>query len=296
MRTKGFEKHYFIMLMPGLIWLILFSVVPMFGIVIAFQDYHPVRGIFGSEWVGLEHFIYMFTLNETKSIFLNTIFIAVMKIIGHLIIPLLFALMLNEVRMALFKRTVQTVVYLPHFLSWVILGGILLDIFAYRGPINQLLQWFGVEPILFFGRADLFPYLVVASDVWKEFGFNTIIYLAALTGIHPSLYEAAAMDGASRLRRLWHITLPGVRTTAVLLAVLSLGNVLNAGFDQIFNLYNPLVYSTGDIIDTWVYRAGLLNLQYELATAVGLLKSVVGFILISLSYYLAYRLTNYRIF
>lgn len=296
MRTKGFEKHYFIMLMPGLIWLILFSVVPMFGIVIAFQDYHPVRGIFGSEWVGLEHFVYMFTLNETKSIFLNTIFIAVMKIIGHLIIPLLFALMLNEVRMALFKRTVQTVVYLPHFLSWVILGGILLDIFAYRGPINQLLQWFGVEPILFFGRADLFPYLVVASDVWKEFGFNTIIYLAALTGIHPSLYEAAAMDGASRLRRLWHITLPGVRTTAVLLAVLSLGNVLNAGFDQIFNLYNPLVYSTGDIIDTWVYRAGLLNLQYELATAVGLLKSVVGFILISLSYYLAYRLTNYRIF
>lgn len=296
MRTKGFEKHYFIMLMPGLIWLILFSVVPMFGIVIAFQDYHPVRGIFGSEWVGLEHFIYMFTLNETKSIFLNTIFIAVMKIIGHLIIPLLFALMLNEVRMALFKRTVQTVVYLPHFLSWVILGGILLDIFAYRGPINQLLQWFGVEPILFFGRADLFPYLVVASDVWKEFGFNTIIYLAALTGIHPSLYEAAAMDGASRLRRLWHITLPGVRTTAVLLAMLSLGNVLNAGFDQIFNLYNPLVYSTGDIIDTWVYRAGLLNLQYELATAVGLLKSVVGFILISLSYYLAYRLTNYRIF
>ncbi len=296
MRTKGFEKHYFIMLMPGLIWLILFSVVPMFGIVIAFQDYHPVRGIFGSEWVGLEHFIYMFTLNETKSIFLNTIFIAVMKIIGHLIIPLLFALMLNEVRVALFKRTVQTVVYLPHFLSWVILGGILLDIFAYRGPINQLLQWFGVEPILFFGRADLFPYLVVASDVWKEFGFNTIIYLAALTGIHPSLYEAAAMDGASRLRRLWHITLPGVRTTAVLLAVLSLGNVLNAGFDQIFNLYNPLVYSTGDIIDTWVYRAGLLNLQYELATAVGLLKSVVGFILISLSYYLAYRLTNYRIF
>ena len=296
MRSRGFAKHYYVMLAPGFIWLILFSVVPMFGIVIAFQDYHPVRGIFGSDWVGLEHFIYMFTLNETKSIFFNTIFIAVMKIIGHLIIPLGFALMLNEVRIALFKRTVQTIVYLPHFLSWVILSGILLDIFAYRGPINQLLQWFGAEPILFFARADLFPYLVVASDVWKEFGFNTIIYLAALTGINPSLYEAAAMDGASRVRRLWHITLPGVRTTAVLLAVLSLGNVLNAGFDQIFNLYNPLVYSTGDIIDTWVYRAGLLNLQYELATAVGLLKSVVGCILISLSYYLAYRFTNYRIF
>lgn len=296
MRSKGFAKHYYIMLLPGLIWLFVFSIVPMFGIMIAFQDFNPVRGVFGSEWVGLETFEYMFTLNDTMDIFFNTIFIAVMKIIGNLIVPLVFALMLNELRLMVLKRTIQTIVYLPHFLSWVILGGILLDIFAYRGPVNQLLGFFGVEPILFFGRPELFPFLVVGSDVWKEFGFNTIIYLAALTGINPNLYEAAGMDGASRLRRLWHVTLPGIRTTAVLLAVLSLGNVLNAGFDQIFNLYNPLVYSTGDIIDTWVYRTGLLNLQYELATAVGLLKSVAGFILISLSYYLAYRFTNYRIF
>ena len=149
---------------------------------------------------------------------------------------------------------------------------------------------------MFFADSQLFPFLVVGSDVWKEFGFGTIIYLAALTGINPALYEAANIDGAGRWRSLWHITLPGIRTTAVLLTVLSLGNVLNAGFDQIFNLYNPLVYSTGDIIDTWVYRTGLLNLQYELATAVGLLKSVVGFLLISVSYYLAYRFVNYRIF
>jgi putative aldouronate transport system permease protein len=149
---------------------------------------------------------------------------------------------------------------------------------------------------LFFGRADLFTYLVVGSDIWKEFGFNTIIYLAALTGISPALYEAAGIDGASRSRLLWHVTLPGIRTVAILLAVLSLGNIMNAGFDQIFNLYNPLVYSTGDIIDTWVYRTGLLNLQFELATAVGLLKSFAGLILISLSYFLAYKFTNYRIF
>lgn len=155
---------------------------------------------------------------------------------------------------------------------------------------------FGFQPKLFFADSQLFPFLVVGSDVWKEFGFGTIIYLAALTGINPALYEAANIDGAGRWRSLWHITLPGIRTTAVLLTVLSLGNVLNAGFDQIFNLYNPLVYSTGDIIDTWVYRTGLLNLQYELATAVGLLKSVVGFLLISVSYYLAYRFVNYRIF
>ncbi|MCK0473200.1 sugar ABC transporter permease [Halalkalibacter sp. APA_J-10(15)] len=296
MRNKSFAKDYYIMLLPGVIWIVFFSIVPMFGIFIAFQNYNPVQGVLGSEFVGLDVFRYMFQLNDTMRIFFNTIYIAVMKIIGNLIVPLVFALMLNEIRYMGLKRTIQTIVYLPHFLSWVILGGVLLDIFAFAGPVNQLLALFGQEPILFFGRADLFPYLVVGSDVWKEFGFNTIIYLAALTGINPALYEAAGIDGASRWRKLWHVTLPGIRTTAVLLAVLSLGNVLNAGFDQIFNLYNPLVYSTGDIIDTWVYRAGLLNLQFELATAVGLLKSVVGFLLITISYYLAYRFTKYRIF
>ncbi|GAB2553951.1 ABC transporter permease [Gracilibacillus alcaliphilus] len=296
MRSKGFAKHYYMMLAPGFIWLFFFSIVPMFGIIIAFQNFNPGQGILGSEFVGLETFRYMFELNDTMNVFFNTIYIAVMKIIGNLIIPLIFALMLNEVRYTIFKRSIQTIVYLPHFLSWVILGGVLLDIFAFQGPVNQLLGMFGINPILFFGTPELFPFLVAGSDVWKEFGFNTIIYLAALTGINPALYEAAGIDGASRWRMLWHVTLPGIRTTAVLLAVLSLGNVLNAGFDQIFNLYNPLVYSTGDIIDTWVYRAGLLNLQYELATAVGLLKSVAGFILISLSYYLAYKFTNYRIF
>lgn len=296
MKSVGFSKHYYLMLLPGFVWLILFNIVPLFGILIAFQDYNPGKGVFGSEFVGLETFQYMFQLNDTMNVFFNTIFIAVMKIIGNLIVPLVFALMLNEVRYMGLKRSIQTIVYLPHFLSWVILGGVMLDIFSFSGPVNQLLGVFGIDPILFFGRADLFPFLVVGSDVWKEFGFNTIIYLAALTGINPALYEAAGIDGASRMRMLWHVTLPGIRTTAILLAVLSLGNVLNAGFDQIFNLYNPLVYSTGDIIDTWVYRAGLLNLQYELATAVGLLKSVAGFILISVSYYLAYRFTNYRIF
>lgn len=296
MKTKGFAKHYYLMLLPGYLWLIIFSIIPMFGIIIAFQQFNPGKGIFGSEFAGLTHFEYMFTLNDTREVFFNTLFIAMMKIIANLIVPLVFALMLNELRLLIMKRWVQTIVYLPHFLSWVILGGIVLDLFSYRGPINQMGGLFGFEPVIFFANASLFPYLVVGSDVWKEFGFNTIIYLAALTGISPALYEAAGIDGASRWRSLWHITLPGIRTTAVLLTVLSLGNVLNAGFDQIFNLYNPLVYSTGDIIDTWVYRTGLLNLQYELATAVGLLKSLVGFMLISISYYLAYKFINYRIF
>jgi len=295
-RGGGYAKHYYIMLLPGLAWLVMFSIVPLFGIAIAFQDFNPVRGIMHSDWVGLENFQYMFELRDSRTIFVNTISIAVMKILGNLFVPLVFALLLNELRIAVMKRWIQTIVYLPHFLSWVILGGIVLDIFSYGGPVNQIISAFGGEPTLFFGRAELFPILVVASDIWKEFGFNTIIYLAALTGINPALYEAAGIDGASRLRCLWHVTLPGIRTTAVLLAILSMGNVLNAGFDQIFNLYNPLVYSTGDIIDTWVYRTGLLEMQYELATAVGLLKSVIGFVLISVSYYIAYRFANYRIF
>jgi putative aldouronate transport system permease protein len=297
MRNKGFAKHYYFMLLPGYVWLFFFHIVPMFGIVIAFQNFNPGQGIWRSEWVGLDNFEYMFVLSDSKTIFFNTILIAVMKIAANLVVPVFFALMLNELRLAIFKRWVQTVVYLPHFLSWVIVGGIMLDLFAYSGPVNQLLSGlFGIEPKLFFAMPDLFPFLVVGSDVWKEFGFGTIIYLAALTGINASLYEAAALDGASRLQRLWHVTLPGISVTCVLLLILSLGNVLNAGFDQIFNLYNPLVYSTGDIIDTWVYRSGLLGMQYGLATAVGLLKSVVGFILIAVSYYLANRFTNYRIF
>lgn len=296
MRMKGFAKHYYLMLIPGFLWLFVFSIVPMFGIVISFQYFNPGKGILGSDWAGLEHFKYMLLLKDTQEVFMNTLVIASMKIVANLIAPLLFVLMLNELRLMILRRWIQTIVYLPHFLSWVILGGIVLDLFSYNGPVNQLSALFGFQPKLFFADSQLFPFLVVGSDVWKEFGFGTIIYLAALTGINPALYEAANIDGAGRWRSLWHITLPGIRTTAVLLTVLSLGNVLNAGFDQIFNLYNPLVYSTGDIIDTWVYRTGLLNLQYELATAVGLLKSVVGFLLISVSYYLAYRFVNYRIF
>lgn len=296
MLNKGFNKHYYIMLVPGLLWLLLFNLLPMYGILMAFKDFNPGIGLLKSDWLGLEHFRYMFELDDSRQIFQNTISIALMKMIGNLIVPLVFALMLNEVKNRLFSRSVQTIVYLPHFLSWVIVAGIMLDIFSLTGPVNQILSVFDVEPILFFANADIFPGLVVASDIWKEFGFAAIIFFAALTSINPEMYEAAAIDGASQFKRLTSITLPSILPVAVLLGTLSLGNILNAGFDQIFNLYNPTVYSTGDIIDTWVYRAGLLDMQYGLATAVGLLKSVVGLFLISVSYGLAYRFANYRIF
>jgi len=284
------------MLMPGILLLIAFSTVPMAGILIAFQDFAPARGIFRSEWVGLDHFEYMSQLPESRTIFYNTVFLASMKIVANLIVPLVFSLMLNEMRLRLLKRSIQTIVYLPHFLSWVILAGIISNIFSYTGLANQLLAPLGIEPIMYMASNAWFPAILVGSDVWKDFGFNTIVYLAALTSINPSLYEAAAIDGADRYRRLLHVTLPGMKSVIVLLATLSLGNILNAGFDQIFNLYNPLVYDSSDIIDTWVYRVGLLGAQYGLATAVGLLKSVAAFILIICSYALASKFANYRIF
>lgn len=296
MYNKKFLKHYYLMMAPGYIWLILFSIVPMFGIVIAFQDFNPGLGMLKSEWIGLENFRYMFTMPDIKQVFLNTVIIAVGKMIGNLLVPLIFALLLNELVIKKLKRPIQTLVYLPYFLSWVIFSNIVLTIFGYYGPVNSLLQLFGIDPILFFGKAEMFKPLVIGTDIWKNFGYNAVIYLAALTGIDPALHESAAIDGSGRFKRLLHITLPGISSTIILLAILSLGNVLNAGFDQIFNLYNPLVYSTGDIIDTWVYRAGLVDLQFSLATGVGLLKSVVSFVLIAVSYIMADRFTGYKIF
>ena len=284
------------MLLPSYLWLLLFNIVPMFGIVMAFQDYNPVQGIFGSKWIGFQNFEYMFKMPDVWQVFINTIIIAVGKLVGNLVVPLLFALMLNELRVKKLARSIQTIAYMPYFLSWVILASIVLNIFSYNGPVNMVASAFGAKPVNFFGLPQLFRQLAIGTDIWKSFGYNAVIYLAAITGIDPSLYEAAAIDGAGRFKRLWHVTLPGIKTTVVLLAVLSLGNILNAGFDQIFNIYNPLVYSTGDIIDTWVYRAGLVNLQFSLATAVGLLKSVVSFILIALSYVMADRFTGYKIF
>ena len=296
MYIKKFLKHYYVMLVPAFLWLIFFSIVPMFGIIMAFEDYNPGLGMLKSPFVGLENFQYMLQISDVRQAIANTVIIAVAKIIGNIIVPLTFAILLNELCLKKIKRPIQTIVYMPHFLSWVILAKIVLNIFGYTGPINQILGFFGQSRIQFFGEPSLFRPLVIGTDIWKSFGYNTVIYLAAILGIDPTLYEAAAVDGAGRFRRIWHITLPGIRMTVALLAILALGNVLNAGFDQIYNLYNPLVYSTGDIIDTWVYRYGLQNLQFSLATAVGLFKSVISLILITLGYWLADKFTGYKLF
>ncbi|RAV05501.1 sugar ABC transporter permease [Paenibacillus sp. YN15] len=288
--------HYMLMLAPGIILTIMFHIVPLYGVALAFKNFNPSLGIWGSPWAGLEHFRYIFYNPQSKQILFNTVYIAVLKIVTMQIIPVTFAVLLNELRKIWFKRTVQTIVYLPHFLSWVVIAGIMREMLSLDGLINNALgNLFGLDPIMFLGSNEWFRPILIATHVWKEFGFSTIIYLAALTSINPALYEAAAIDGASRLRRIWHIALPGVRMTFVLLATLSLDDILNAGFDQIFNLYNVLVYRTADIIDTYVFRAGLVSYQYEVATAIGLAKSLFGFILISFTYWLAYKLFKYRI-
>ncbi|WP_204670107.1 ABC transporter permease [Gracilibacillus alcaliphilus] len=286
------------MVIPGVLLVLIFSYGPMLGIVIAFQNFIPAKGLLGDqEWIGLDNFLYVLELPNAFRVLWNTLYIAILKIIFGLIVPIAVAILINEVRVMSLKRTIQTTIYLPHFLSWVILGGILIDILSpSEGIVNMMLGWVGIEPIFFLGNNSWFPITLVGSDIWKEFGFGTIVYLAAITGINPELYEAARIDGANRWKQTLHITLPGMRMVIVLMAVLSLGNILNAGFEQVFNLYSPQVYESGDIIDTFVYRIGLMEAQYGVAAAVGLFKSVVSCILVSLAYYLAYRFADYRIF
>ncbi|WP_046227860.1 ABC transporter permease [Paenibacillus dauci] len=296
MKTLRKTWPFHVMLLPSMIFLLLFSYIPMGGIVMAFQDYKAWRGFTGSEWVGLENFRYLFERQDSIQVIWNTLIIAVLKLIFNLFVPFVFALLLNEIRKVRLQRTIQTMVYLPHFLSWVILGGILIDLLATDGFVNRILSSFGVQPIFFLGDNDWFRFTVIVSDVWKEFGYNTIIFLAALAGINPALYEAAEMDGASRFRQTLHITIPSIVPIAAVVGTLALGNVLNAGFDQIFNLYNPLVYEKGDIIDTFVYRTAILNGEMGFGTAIGLFKSVISMVLILLSYRAAYKWANYRIF
>jgi putative aldouronate transport system permease protein len=286
----------YVMLLLPLIQLAIFHYYPMYGVIIAFQKYNPGLGFAKSPWVGLANFQDIFSNADFKNIVLNSFIIAISKIVSLQLVAITLALMLNEVRLMLFKRTVQTIIYLPHFLSWIVLGGILLDMLNSTGLVNRALGFFGVEPILFLGSNFWFRPIVVLTNIWKEAGWATIIYLAALTGIDPQLHEAAAMDGADRWQRIWHVNLPGIATMVVLVACLNLGSVLQAGFEQILTLYNPAVYQTGDILDTYVYRSGLISARYSMGAGIGLFQSLMGFLLIVIAYRLALKLTGYRIF
>lgn len=297
-KKKNWQKDWqlHLMILPGLLFILIFKYMPLGGITIAFKEFLPGKGILGSPWVGLENFEYMLALPDTKRVMWNTLFIAAAKILINFPVPIIISILLNEVKNHRFKRSVQTIIYLPYFISWVILAGIIQDLFAKEGLINQFLGIFGAEPVFFLGNKYAFLGVLIGTDVWKNFGYNTVVYLAAITGIDETLYEAAKIDGANRFQQIWNVTLPGIAPIVVLMMILNLGNVLNAGFEQIFNLYNPLVYETADIIDTFVYRISLVEANYSLGTAVGLLKSVVSFILIVTSYKIANKYSDYTVF
>lgn len=296
------QKSLYLMILPAVVLIGIYSYGPLMGWSIAFQNFNLAKGLFGSKWIGLANFKFIFALPEFKQALFNSFFIASMKLVAGTIVPVAVSLMLNEMRWLSGKRAIQTVIYLPHFISWVMISGIVSDLLLpSTGAVNMLIKLLGGQPIMFLANKPIFPYVLVATDVWKEFGFGTIIYLSTLTSIDPNLYEAASIDGAGRFRRMWHITMPGLLPIITLLATLNLGQILNAGFDQVVNLYSPLVYQTGDILDTLVYRIGLGSgqgtvPQYDIATCMGIFQSVVSFTLVSGAYYLAYKYADYRIF
>ncbi len=285
------------MVIPGLIHLAVLSYYPMYGLKIAFQEYKPALGFARSAWVGLHQFQLMLQEPSFWQVLRNTVVIASAKIVSLQLCAVTLALLLNEVKNRAFKRTVQSLIYLPYFLSWIVLGGILLEILSQGGLVNMMLARLGLKPVIFLGTNATFVPTLIVSYLWQQVGWATILYLAALTGIDPQLLEAAAIDGAGRFQRVRHVILPGILPTLVLVFCLDLGQLLNAaGFDQVLNLYNPAVYATADILDTWIYRLGLVSARFSLATAVGLVRSVIGLILVTISFRLIARFTDYRVY
>lgn len=297
MKRQG-ESSLHLMLLPSVILIAIFCYLPMYGIIMAFQQYNPAKGLFGAQkWVGWYNFEYIFTLPDFGHVMWNTILIAGLKIIAGLVVPVVAALLLNEIRSKWLMRGIQTMIYLPNFISWVIMAGIIIDMLSpSEGIVNQLIKAFGLKPIYFLTSNKWFVPILVLSEIWKNFGFSTIIYMASICGIDPQLYESAVIDGAGRWRQTLHITLPGMKGIIVLISVLSLGGILNAGFEQIFNLINAAVLQSGNILDLLIYNLGIGTGRFSVATAMGLFRSVIGAALISISWYLAYRVARYRVF
>lgn len=286
--------QYYAMLIPGVVLTFIFCYIPLYGVIIAFEKYNVGLG-FNSPWIGFDNFRYLFSQPTFTRTIWNTLYISIWKLALGIVVPVTIAVLLNEMKGDGLKRFYQTLIYIPNFLSWIIMAGVLMDILSSTGAINIILGKLGFAPVSFLGNAKVFPWTMIVSDVWKGFGYGTIVYLAALTGIDPSLYESAMLDGASRWQQIKNITIPLLMPTVVLMTVLALGSVLNAGFDQVYNLYSPAVWETSDIIDTYVYRLGIQQAQYAVGAAVGLFKSLVSAIMVITSYVLADKLAGYRI-
>lgn len=290
------HKMLYILMIPGLVYFIVFKYVPMWGVIIAFQDYNPYEGIWGSAWVGWKHFIRLFTGPNFWQLFRNSLEISLLNIVCTFPAPIILALLMNELRMKFLKKAVQTCVYIPHFLSWVIIASLTYTIFSNSGVVNQFLTSIGAQPQKFLTSTSWFYPVIIGQNVWKGTGWGTIVYLAAISGVDAQLYEAAIIDGAGRFKQVWHITLPAIRSTVVIMLILSMGNVLDTGFEQIFLMSNAMNRSVANVFDTYVYTVGITQGSYSFATAVGLWKSVVGIILIFGSNALAKRAGESGIF
>lgn len=293
---KLYGKHKILVLMflPGFLYYFIFQYLPMYGLVISFQDFRILDGITGSPWVGLRNFEDAFNSSEFWEVFRNTLVISFFKLLIAFPAPLALALLLNEVRIMAFKRIVQTVTYLPHFLSWVVLAGVVIAFLSpSTGPVNMILQALGLQPIYFVGNKNWFVGVLVSSSVWKEIGWGTIVYLAALSSVNPELYEAAKIDGAGRWRQTWNVTLPAISPVVTIMFIFAVGAIVNDDFDQIYNLYNPAVYSVADVLSTYIYRMGLENMLYSYTTAIGLFKNLIAFGLVLLTNTVARRNNEY---
>jgi putative aldouronate transport system permease protein len=293
--ARAMWKHrwLYLLMLPPLIYFLVFRYVPLYNAQIAFKDFRPLLGVTSSPWVGLKHFETFINSFYFTQLITNTLILSGLKLVLGIPMAIILALALYETQLEFFRQFVQTVSYLPHFLSWVVMFGVLLMMLSPgNGLVNEVIKALGGQPIAFLTTPEWFRWVVVGSDIWKETGWGTILFLAALLSIDTTLYEAAAVDGASRLQRIWHISLPGILNVVVLVTLLRLGTILDAGFGQIFVLYSLPVYSVGDIIDTWVYRQGILEFQFSLATAVGLFKGVIGLVLILVSNHIAKRIAG----
>lgn len=275
------EWQLYVMLLPTIIWFIVFLYKPMYGLQIAFKDYSIFRGVAGSPWVGLEHFQTLFGSDQFLRAIKNTIIISALSLCFGFPMPIILALMFNEITHQLFKKTAQTIVYLPHFISTVIIAGIVMTAFSpSAGIVNTFIQWLGFEPIYFLIKPEWFRPIFIGSGIWQEAGFSSIVFLAAIAGVSPSLYESAVVDGASRWQMMWKITLPSILPTIIIMLIIRIGNLLEVGFELIILLYQPSTYETGDVINTLIYRQGLQGAQYDLAAAAGLFNAVVAFVLV----------------
>lgn len=275
------NRFLYMLLVPVAIYLLLFKYAPMAGEIIAFKNYRLSDGIWGSSWVGFQQFEKLFASREFYVVLKNTLLLNLYHLLFAFPAPILLAILLNEVRVEWYKRTLQNLLYIPHFISWIVLGSIIIALLSpSTGIVNYLLQAFGIEPIYFMADRFWWPVTFIVSGIWKEAGFGTILYLAAMASIDPTLYEAAKIDGANKIRQIWHVTLPGIRSTIAILLILQVGKMMDVGFEQVFALRNPAVTSVAEVISTFVYTRGIVNLQYSYTTALGLFQSLIALILI----------------